>query len=126
VQPTLDMIRRLTFARTVSEDELIFGKDERGPDEDLRLQFEAINQFDAGGKGLASGLLEGLILKHQAKQSVAHAAARNAPAPARKATAKRAAPAQRRRPIHGAHEVSSTLSGQRVVPQHDNVRTHWD
>jgi hypothetical protein len=63
----------------------------------LRLQFEAISQFDDEDKELARGLLEGLILKHQAKQSVARAAARNAPAPARKATAKRAAPAQGRR-----------------------------
>lgn len=90
-QPTLDVIRRLAIALTVSADELIFG-DERGPDEDLRLQFEAISQFDEEDKELARGLLEGLILKHQAKQSVARAAARAAPAPtARKAAAKRVA-----------------------------------
>jgi hypothetical protein len=83
---------RLAIALTVSADELIFGKDERGPDEDLRLQFEAISQFDEEDKELARGLLEGLILKHQAKQSVARAAARAAPVPvARKVAAKRAA-----------------------------------
>ena len=91
-QPTLDVIRRLAIALTVSADELIFGKDERGPDEDLRLQFEAISQFDEEDKELARGLLEGLILKHQAKQSVARAVARAAPMPvARKAAAKRVA-----------------------------------
>ena len=91
-QPTLDVIRRLAIALTVSADELIFGKDERGPDEDLRLQFEAISQFDEEDKELARGLLEGLILKHQAKQSVARAAARAAPMPvARKAASKRVA-----------------------------------
>ena len=91
-QPTLDVIRRLAIALTVSADELIFGKDKRGPDEDLRLQFEAISQFDEEDKELARGLLEGLILKHQAKQSVARAAARAAPMPvARKAAAKRVA-----------------------------------
>ena len=79
-QPTLDVIRRLAIALTVSADELIFGKDERGPDEDLRLQFEAISQFDDEDKELARGLLEGLILKHQAKQSVMRQAARNTPA----------------------------------------------
>lgn len=78
-QPTLDVIRRLAIALTVSADELIFGKNERGPDEDLRLQFEAISQFDAEDKELARGLLEGLILKHQAKQSMARQAARNVP-----------------------------------------------
>ena len=82
-QPTLDVIRRLAIALTVSADELIFGKDERGPDEDLRLQFEAISQFDDEDKELARGLLEGLILKHQAKQSVMRQAARSAPAPAK-------------------------------------------
>jgi transcriptional regulator with XRE-family HTH domain len=89
-QPTLDVIRRLAIALTVSADELIFGKDERGPDEDLRLQFEAISQFDAEDKELARGLLEGLILKHQAKQSVARAAARAAPQSSRKTPARRA------------------------------------
>lgn len=52
-QPMLDVIRRLAIALTVSADELILGKDERGPDEDLRLQFEAISQFDAEDKELA-------------------------------------------------------------------------
>lgn len=91
-QPMLDVIRRLAIALTVTTDELIFGKDERGPDDDLRLQFEAISQFDDEDKELARGLLEGLILKHQAKQSVARAAARAAApaAPARKAPGKRA------------------------------------
>ena len=54
----------------MTADELIFGEHERGPDESLRLQFETISQFDDEDKLLAQGLLEGLILKHQAKQSV--------------------------------------------------------
>lgn len=89
-QPMLDVIRRLAIALTVTTDELIFGKDERGPNDDLRLQFEAISQFDEEDKELARGLLEGLILKHQAKQSVARAAARAAPTLARKAPGKTA------------------------------------
>src|SRR5216683_1616143 len=44
-QPTLDVIRRLAVALQVSADVLIFGADERGPDGDLRLQFEAISKF---------------------------------------------------------------------------------
>lgn len=79
-QPTLDVIRRLVIALSVSADELIFGKDERGPDEDLRLQFEALSQFDEEDKQLARGVLEGLILKHQAKQSLLRQAARSTPA----------------------------------------------
>ncbi len=75
-QPTLDVIRRLAIALNASADELIFGKDERGPDEDLRLQFEAISQFNEEDRELARGVIEGLILKHQAKQSMARQAQR--------------------------------------------------
>jgi hypothetical protein len=39
-QPTLDAIRKLALALRVSADMLLFEKDERGPDEDLKLQFE--------------------------------------------------------------------------------------
>src|SRR5271155_4986420 len=45
-QPTVEVIRRLSQALRVSADELLFGKTERGPDEDLRLQFEAISRFN--------------------------------------------------------------------------------
>lgn len=54
-----------------------------GPDADLRLQFEALGQFDAEDKNLALGVLEGLILKHQAKQSQLRQAARSTPIPAK-------------------------------------------
>lgn len=63
-QPTLDIIRKLATTLAVSADELIFGEGERGPDERLRLQFEAISQFDEEDRQLAQGVLEGLILKH--------------------------------------------------------------
>jgi len=39
--PTLDVLRKLAIALSVSADTLVFDKDERGPDDDLRLQFEA-------------------------------------------------------------------------------------
>jgi transcriptional regulator with XRE-family HTH domain len=45
-QPTLEVIRKLSQALRVSADELLFGKTERGPDEDLRLQFEATSRFN--------------------------------------------------------------------------------
>jgi transcriptional regulator with XRE-family HTH domain len=74
-QPTLDIIRKLATTLAVSADELIFGEGERGPDERLKLQFEAISQFDEEDKQLTQGVLEGLILKHQAKQSIQRQAA---------------------------------------------------
>jgi transcriptional regulator with XRE-family HTH domain len=68
-QPTLEVIKNLAIALSVSADTLIFDKSERMPDELLRLQFEAIRQFDEQEKQTAQDVLEGLILKHQAKQS---------------------------------------------------------
>lgn len=67
-QPTLDVIRRLAVALQVSADVLIFGADERGPDGDLHLQFEAISKFAPEEKQVIKALLEGMILKHEAKR----------------------------------------------------------
>ena len=67
-QPTLEVIRRLAIALSVTSDELLFDKEERGPDEDLRLQFEAIGRFDAEERRIAKALLESLILRHEAKR----------------------------------------------------------
>jgi len=68
-QPTLEVIKQLAIALSVTTDEIIFGNDERGPDDALRLQFEVLSQFDESDKQVAQEVLEGLILKHQAKQS---------------------------------------------------------
>jgi transcriptional regulator with XRE-family HTH domain len=67
-QPTLDVIRKLATALQVSADLLLFGKDERGPDEDLRLQFEAVSRFNEEEKRVVRSLLEGMILKHEARR----------------------------------------------------------
>ncbi len=68
VQPTLDVIRRLAIALSVSADMLIFDKDERGPDEDLKLQFEAISRMSKDEKKIIKALLDGMILKHEAQR----------------------------------------------------------
>jgi len=67
-QPTLEVIKKLSIALSVSADKLIFGENGRGPDEDLRLQFEAISKFNAKEKQVIKEVLEGLILKHEAKR----------------------------------------------------------
>jgi transcriptional regulator with XRE-family HTH domain len=67
-QPTLDVIRKMALALNVSSDRLLFGEEERGPDDDLRLQFEAINSFDPEEKQVVRSLLEGMILKHEARR----------------------------------------------------------
>jgi transcriptional regulator with XRE-family HTH domain len=49
-QPTLEVIRKIAVALSVSADELIFDENERGPQDDLRLQFEAVSKFTAEEK----------------------------------------------------------------------------
>lgn len=67
-QPTLDVIRKLAVALNVKADILIFDEHERDPDEELRLQFEAINKFNKEEKKVVKIILEALILKHEAKR----------------------------------------------------------
>lgn len=67
-QPTLDVIRKLAIALSVSADMLVFDEAERGPDEELRLQFEAIRQFTQEEKLVTKAVLESLILKHDASR----------------------------------------------------------
>ena len=63
-QPSLEGLKKLARTFSVSTDWLLFEDAERGPDEDLRLQFEAINQLTPDEKEVARAVLEGLVLKH--------------------------------------------------------------
>ncbi len=67
-QPALGVIRRLAIALSVSADTLLFDPEDRGPSDDLRLQFEAVAQFDPESRKVAKTVLDGLILQHQAKR----------------------------------------------------------
>ncbi len=51
-------------------DFLSFGPEERGPDEELRLQFEAVSHMPPEEKRIVQALLEGMIVKYQTKQMV--------------------------------------------------------
>jgi len=66
--PNLEAIRKLALALHVTADELVFDDGERGPDDDLRLQFEALREFGPDEKKTAREVLDGLILKHEAKR----------------------------------------------------------
>lgn len=67
-QPTLDALIRLAKVLHVRLDDLVFGENERGPGEDLALQFEAVSQFTDDEKQTVRELLEGMILKHEARR----------------------------------------------------------
>jgi hypothetical protein len=63
----LEVIRKLAVALGVSADTLVYDEHERGPDDDLRLQFEALSQFTPEEKAIVR-VLESLILKHDANR----------------------------------------------------------
>jgi transcriptional regulator with XRE-family HTH domain len=67
-QPTLEALIRLAKALHVSLDALVFEEGERGPDEEFRLRFEALSQLDASERAVVKELLDGMLLKHQARR----------------------------------------------------------
>jgi transcriptional regulator with XRE-family HTH domain len=50
-QPTLAAIRKLAAALSVSAEMLLFEKDQRIPDDELNLQFEAAHPFSTSDSG---------------------------------------------------------------------------
>ncbi|MGH8076078.1 MAG: helix-turn-helix domain-containing protein [Lysobacter sp.] len=88
-QPTLDVIRNMARALSVSADALVFEQDERSPTEDLLLQFEAISQLPPEEQSIVKEVLDSLIIKYQTRR---WDSARTAPIPAKKKAIKRAAP----------------------------------
>lgn len=97
-QPTIDVFRRIALALNVSADMLLFEEGERGPDESLKLQFEAVSHLDAHEREAVQTMIAGVLHMHDAKrwqQSAnspgAAARAPAAPAKATSATKRRAA-----------------------------------
>ncbi|MCD4749913.1 MAG: helix-turn-helix transcriptional regulator [Thermoanaerobaculales bacterium] len=67
-QPSLEVIKKLAVALSITTDALLFDQEERGPSEDLKLQFEAVAKFDPEARQVAKTVLDGLILQHQARR----------------------------------------------------------
>jgi transcriptional regulator with XRE-family HTH domain len=66
-QPTLDVFRKIVLALNVNADDLLF-EQERGPADDLRYHFEAVSKLDQDEKKVIKELIEGILLKHDAKR----------------------------------------------------------
>lgn len=71
-QPTLEVIRQIALALSVSADALIFDQEERGPEEELRLKFEAVRAMSDEDKRVIASLLDAYIKKHQIEHVLAH------------------------------------------------------
>ena len=67
-QPSLEVLRKIAVALHVSTDFLLFEEHERGPRDDLVLQFEAISQLLPKEKSVVKEVLESLIIKYQTRR----------------------------------------------------------
>ena len=68
--PTLDVLRKLAIALSVSSDTLVFDA-ERDSDEELRLQLEATQRLTDQDRELVKRFINGLLLSHEAKRLAA-------------------------------------------------------
>lgn len=66
-QPTIDPIRKLARALSVSADMLLFAQDERGPDDDLKLQLEAASRLNPDEKNVIRSVIESIVLRNTVK-----------------------------------------------------------
>jgi len=62
-QPTLDVLRKLAIALGVDSDTLVFGRDERGPHNELKLKFEAVEAMAAEDQAVIISLIDAYIKK---------------------------------------------------------------
>ena len=97
-EPSAEALRKIATSLHVTTDSLLFEDGERGPDDELRLQFEAVSAMPAEDKELAKSMLEAIILKHQVAGAV-----RQLSAPPAAKVAKQKKPAGTKRATHAAH-----------------------
>ncbi len=71
-QPTLDALRKLATILNVPGDELLFDESERKAPKEFLLQFDALMQLSEEDKRSIRSLIDGLVLRHQAKKLELH------------------------------------------------------
>ncbi len=69
-QPTLDVIKKMAIALSVTTDHLIFEEAERQPDDSLALLMEGVSRLDPDEKHVIRELVKGILLKYEAKRLV--------------------------------------------------------
>lgn len=65
--PTLDALRNLALALNVTNDSLIFDPGQRGPTEDLKLQFEATQHLGPNEQHLVRTLIEAILRRRETR-----------------------------------------------------------
>ena len=96
-QPTIEVFRRIVLALNVSADMLLFETDERGPDERLKLQFEAVSHLDGKEREAVETVIAGVLHMHDAKRWTQMQPA----APSQKPAAKKKSPGAQRAGTRG-------------------------
>jgi len=66
--PTLDVLRNIAIGLSVTIDSLVFNPDERGPQDDLALAFEATQHLNPEEQATVRELIEAMLLKHEARR----------------------------------------------------------
>ena len=68
-QPTLEVIRKIALALSVSADALVFDAAERGPHkDDLKLQFEAVSKLPKKEQDTVKTVIDSILLMSDAKR----------------------------------------------------------
>ncbi len=98
-QPTIEVFRRIALALNVSADMLLFEVDERGPDDRLKLQFEAVTHLDEKAREAVETVIAGVLHMHDAKRWTQPQAQPATPSP--KPAAKKKAPGAQRAGTRG-------------------------
>lgn len=65
--PTLDAFRKLAVLLSVNAKMLLFDSGERGPDEDLKLPFEAASRLYPEDKRGIRSVIESILLRQEAR-----------------------------------------------------------
>lgn len=66
--PSLEVLKKLAVALRVTSDQLLFEDEERRPDEELRLQFEAVSRLSDEEKRVIREVVDSILLKHDAQR----------------------------------------------------------
>ena len=67
-QPSVEQLKKIAVAFNVTTDWLVFKDGERELPNQLQMKFEAVSQMCDEDQRTIQSLIDGMILKHQAKQ----------------------------------------------------------
>jgi len=67
-EPTLGVLIKLAKFLHVSIDELVFDESDRGPNDKMKLMFEAIQNLKDDEQNIIHELLEGMIVKYESRR----------------------------------------------------------